>query len=551
MVDRVSEVSRARESAAREAWDDAYALLRTLDAADLTPDDLDALADAAWWNCRPQESVEARLKAYAGYAAQGNARRAGYTAWMLFYDYQDAGKSAVAAGWLQRARRHLGSEPECVEQCYLAWSDAEAARDRGALEDAWEAARRMTAIGRRCGNPDLAAMGLQVQGGVLLDQGRVTEGLALLDDAMCSVMAGELSAMFTGWIYCQALQKCMSAAQLERAAQWTEAAMAWSGALHDGNPFRGLCRVHWAEVLLLGGSWTRAAAEAELASEELLATDPRIAGEACYLAGELHRRRGEPNAAEAAFERAHALGYDPQPGLALLCLARGEAESSAAALRLALAGDEGGHWRDSVRRSWLLAAQVEIALAVGRVDAARAAAEDLAAVAARPPGSEFALLHALAGTARGAVAFAERDIDAAVPVLRQACDLWIALGVPYEAAQTRMTLAAAKRAARDSEGARLELRTAEAVFDRLGAVPDARRAAALLGEDRGRLPGELTQREVEVLRLVAAGLTNRCIAAELVISEHTVARHLNNIFVKLDVSSRAAATAFAFTHGLA
>ncbi|MEU6080194.1 LuxR C-terminal-related transcriptional regulator [Streptomyces sp. NPDC047108] len=541
---------RIRDAVASEAWAEAYDLLTGLDPARLDPDDLTALADAAWWTSRVEESVAARLKAYSGFAAAGDDRRAGLSAWLLFYEYRLAGRDAAAAGWLRRARQHLEAEPECAEQCYLVWIEAEDAARRGAYEEAMAGAVRMAGIARRCGSEDLLAMSRQAQAGVLLAQGRVADGLAQLDDAMCSVMAGELSSFFTGWIYCLGLQHCMAAADLERAVEWTEAAMEWCAAMPRENAFRGLCRVHRAEVLELRGAWPEAATEAALTCDDLLPQQPPVAAQALYLAGEIERRRGNTVAAEAAYDRAHELGRDPQPGLALLRLAQGRAESAATALRLALADEHD----DRMHRSRLLSAETELSLALGRLDQARAAAGELDALARdwqERRSSRSTVLHAAAAGASGAVAYAGHDLEQALPLLHRAVDLWTRLGVPYEAAQVRMTLGAADREAGNAEGARLELRAAGAAFERLGAGPDARRAAALLGDDRPPLPGRLTEREAEVLRLVAAGHTNRSIAAELVISEHTVARHLNNIFGKLDVSSRAAATAYACTHGLA
>ncbi|MFE1439677.1 LuxR C-terminal-related transcriptional regulator [Streptomyces sp. NPDC058739] len=545
------DLHRARDAVARQAWAEAYRLLSGSRSA-LTPDDFAAWADAAWWTSRIEESIVARTKAYAGYVATHNGRQAGYCAWMLFYEHQLAGRTALAAGWLRRARRHLSAEPECVEQCYLVWMEAEAAAARGEFDAAMTVARRMQDIARRCGSPDLHAMSVQAQAGVLLDQGRVAEGLDLLDDALCPAMAGELSAFFTGWIYCLGLQRCMACADLERAAEWTDAAMRWCAAMPAENNFRGLCRVHRVEVLELRGLWPRALEEAVRTCEELLPYERGAAAETFCLIGDIQRRRGDTAAAETAYRRAHELGRDPQPGLALLRLAQGRAEAAVTGLRLALAaeGDRG----DRLAHCRLLAARAEISLALDRVEEARTAAaelEDLAADWRVRRRSSTTPLDAAAASASGAVAYAEHDAERAVLLLRRALSLWLALDVPYEEAQVRMTLAAAHRAAGDEEGARLELRAARGVFDRLGAVPDARRAAALLAGPGAREPGALTERETEVLRLVAAGRTNRAVAAELVISEHTVARHLNNIFAKLDVSSRAAATAYAFRHGLA
>ena len=541
---------QARDAAAREAWAEAYRLLGGLDAGCLTPDDYAAFADAAWWTSRIDESIVQRMRAYSGYVAQGAARQAGLMAWLLFYEHQLAGRTALAAGWLRRARRHLRGVPECVEQCYLAWVDAEDAQERGAFDEAMAAARRMAGIARRCGSPDLLAMSVQAQAGVLVAQGRLGDGLDLLDDAMCSAMAGELSSFFTGWTYCLGLQRAMACIDLERAAEWTDAAMRWCASMPEENTFRGLCRVHRVEVLELRGSWSEALTEAGRTCEELLPFERRMAAEAVYLAGQIQRRRGELTAAEESYDRTHELGRDPQPGLALLRLAQGKADASVTALKPALAsGAETG----GLERCRLLAAQVEVCLALGRTAEARAAAEELQFLAhdwQRRCGSAATLLHASAAAACGAVAFAARDLDRALPLLRRALTLWLELRVPYEAAQVRMTLAAADRAAGDGEGARMELRAAEQAFRRLGAVPDARRAAALLADVRRRQPGGLTEREIQVLRLVAAGRTNRAIAGELVISEHTVARHLNNIFAKLGVSSRAAATAYAYEHRL-
>lgn len=536
------DIDRAREAVSREAWGDAYRLLHGADPEALDADDLAALADAAWWTGRVDESVAARVTAYSCYVARADSRQAGYCAWMLFYEHRMAGRNAAAAGWLHRARQQLGGEPECVEQCYLAWVDSEEAQNRGAFDEAMDHACRMADIARRRGSADLLAMSTEARAGVLLAEGRAAEGLALLDDVMCAVAAGELSAFFTGWIYCLGLQQCMACADLDRASEWTDAAMVWCATMPDENNFRGLCRVHRVEVLELRGCWSQAAAEAALTCEELVPYEALTAAEAVYLAGEIQRRCGDTAAAERSYAHAHELGRDPQPGLALLLLAQGRTDASEAALRVAIAADGGRH------RGRLLAAQVEIFLALGRLDRARSVADELAAIAhewQRRVESERTLPHATAAWAGGAVAFAEHDLRGALPLLHRALALWLDLGVPYEAAQTRMTLAAADRAAGDDESALLELRAAHAVFEELGAVPDARRAAALL-----RLPGELTGREVEVLRLVAGGWTNRAIAAELVISEHTVARHLNNIFAKIDVPSRAAATAYAYTHGL-
>ena len=529
----------------RGDWALAYALLCGLvDTPDADPADLDTLADAAWWLCRVEESIAHRQRAYAGHVAARAHRRAAYSAWMVFFEHHLAGHGSVAAGWLARARRHLAGQPESVEHAYLELAEAFLAQERGDPDAVLRRAGTMAEIAYRQGSADFAAMALEIRGAALLARGEREAGFALIDEAMCPVLAGELSSLFTGWIYCLALPAAIGAVDLRRAAEWTDGAMAWCAALPAGTPFHGLCRVHRVEVLHLRGAWSAAAEEASCACEELLAYDPRIAAEAFYLAGEIAVGRGSTEAAETAFRRAHELGRDPQPGLALLRLRQGRIPAAAAALRTALSGAASG----TLGRARLRAAQVDVALAAGERVTAQEAADELTAIAqGADPGAT--LLPALAATARGAVRLAEGEPLDALPLLHIARDCWLDLGLPYHLAEVRMLIAAACRAAGDGDGARLEIEAARAAFLRLGAEPDARRATALLATGPTR-PGGLTNREIEVLRLVAAGRTNREIASDLAVSDHTVARHLNNIFAKLGVSSRAAATAFAVTHEL-
>ncbi|MFD3665701.1 LuxR C-terminal-related transcriptional regulator [Streptomyces sp. NPDC058659] len=588
-------VERARDAAERESWAEAYALLHAHDlhpSRGLTADDLSVLADAAWWSGHIDESVTARLRAHAAFLAAGDHRGAGLAAWWLHYEYGSLGRPAAAAGWLHRARHHLEDLPTCPEQCFLAWTDAEEAGQHGDRAAALAAARRMTRLALRSASPDLVALSRQAESAVLLANGRRTEALALLDDAMCSVTAGELSSMFTGWLYCLALTQCMEAADFGRAVEWTNAAMEWCAPPWTGrrpaepkpeagaetltatetttpaptlpltptptltpaltpvpasgeNPFRGVCRAHRVEVLDLLGAWALAEEEARQACREVPVDCLESAAASFYAAGDVQRRQGRLDEAAASYAHAHELGRIPQPGLALLRLAQGRADAAVAGVDLALACQSDPR-HDLLGRARLLAARTEVALAVRDVPGASRAAADLDALAGDVP-----LLRAMADTARGAVALAEARSGPALRLLRAALAGWLELRVPYEAAQVRMLLAAADRAVGDEEAARLELGAARAVFERLGAVPDARRAAALFtGGKRRRLPGGLTAREAEVLRLVAGGGTNKDIAHALVISEHTVSRHLNNIFAKLDVSSRSAATAYAYAHDL-
>lgn len=534
---------RARVGVARPDWPEEYQRLHGQDPDGLAAADLEALADASWWLCRVDESLAIRRLAHAAYVVDGDARSAGYNAWMLATEYGFIGKPALAAGWLTKARRDLADQADCPELGFLAFTDAERAAEAGDRDEALRLARHATDIGMRCDDRDVAAMGRVLEGQLLIDQGDVREGLGRLDEAMVDVIEGALSDLVTGWLYCLAVPICFQLPDLKRAADWNEAAMDWCVTLPANTPFHGLCRVHNAELLGLRGAWSTANDVADRACRELMAYHPSMAGESYYVAGELKRRQGDAAGAEEAFLTAHELGRDPQPGLALLRLAQGHGEAAAAALRSCLAGAGWG----LLDRTRLLAALVEVALVVGDRDAAREAANELVTMD-RPDGAD--LIEAYADTARGALALDEGDIAAALERIRLGRDRWLELGLPYETAEARVLLAAACRLAGDDDTADIELRAARSTFDRLGARDAVERVDELvLGEPAQ--PGGLTPRQIEVLRLVAAGRTNREIANELVISEHTVSRHLENIYAKLGVSSRAAATTFAHTHGLA
>jgi DNA-binding NarL/FixJ family response regulator len=539
---RIAHADRARDAVRRESWAEAYEELRALDPARMEPRDLEALADAAWWLSRSDESIAARQRAYAGYMAAGEDPRAAWCAGRLCLEHFLRGEPALAAGWLMRAQRLLRDQPERVEHGYLAMVESNLARARGETDEAVARAERATEVGLRFGDPDLAAMGIHLHGLALIDAGRVAEGMALLDEAMTSVVAGELGTFYTGVVYCNVIAACLEVSDVGRLGEWNEAARQWCESLPSDAPFPAICRVNRAEAASLRGAWPEAEAEASRASREL-GFNPRVAARAFYETGEVRRRVGNLAGAEDAFARAHELGVQPQPGLALLRLAQGRPDAALQALRMAVAHEPAGR----PRRARLLAAQVEVALAAGELDVARQASRELDEIAGR---LGMPALDAAAATSGGALRLAGGDLPRALERLRAALATWQELRLPYQTAQARLLYGAALRRAGSEEDALLELRAALAAFERLGAGGDAARAAALLGE-REELPRRLTTREAEVLRLVAAGKTNREIAAALLISEHTVARHLQNIFAKLDVSSRSAATAFAFEHGLA
>jgi DNA-binding CsgD family transcriptional regulator len=542
LTESILDIDRARDAVERGSWSEAYDLFLALEPLE-RPEDRERFADAAWWTGRIEESIAARQKAYAGYAEAGDDRRAGWMSARLCMEHFLRDEPAVGAGWFARTQRHAKSLPDCVELGFAALLEGTVLLFSGDPEMALPLAERATEIAQRFGDRELLGMAIHTQGLILIEQGHVSEGVALLDEAMTSVVAGELSDFFTGAIYCSVIGACLGLADVRRAGDWGEAARAWAESIPPESPFPGMCRLNRAQLAGLRGDWPQAKAEAARASEELLSFNSPLAGEALYETGDVRRRLGDLAGAEAAFERAHALGFEPQPGLALLRLAQGKVEAAVAALRVAITATSGGR----LHRTRLLWAFADAALATGDLDAAGAAADELEALARE---ADAAVLAASAATVRGSLLLAEGDVQAAMTSLRRAGALWQELRLPYEGARARMAYGLALRAAGDEDGARLELRAALAAFERLGAAGDAAAASDLLGGPK-ELPRGLTAREAEVLRLVASGKTNRDIAVELVISEHTVARHLQNMFVKLGVTSRAAATAFAYEHGLA
>jgi ATP/maltotriose-dependent transcriptional regulator MalT len=505
------------------------------------PADLAAFADAAWWNASRDESVGARLQAYAGFDGQDDHRGAATTAVRLFFEHFYTAQAAEATGWLMRAQRHLADEPEGPEHGYLAVGWGYMALLRGDVGEAEQLAEQAVSIGRHAGDGDLTALALDVLGRSMIADGRVDRGESLLDEAMTSVVSGELGSFATGTVYCNVLGACLDIADLRRAVEWSRASASWCESLLPEAPFNGFCRLYRVQMSMMRGAWAEAEAEANEAAA-LLTFSPFHLGAAMLLVGELRRRHGDLLRADEAFARARELGFEPQPGLAFLRLMQGKPDVAFSGLRVALTDDS----PSLLSRTLLLGAMVQIALAAGELEAARAACDELDAAA---DVQDVPAIRAAAGTARGAMRLSEGDVDGALRTLRRACAAWRELELPYEAAHAQVLYGLAVRAAGDEEGAVAELTSARASFSHLGAVADTAMIDGYLG-GKG-LPGGLTERQAEVLRLVAAGKRNREIAESLVISEHTVARHLQDIYAKLGVSSRASATAFAIEHGIA
>ena len=471
----------ARETVRTGPWLELYDELAARDPAGLDAGELEALAEAAWWLCRTGESVAARHRAHAAYRRAGDDRGAARTAARLFHEHFYRGEHAVAVGWLRRGFRQVERDPGCVERGWLELAQAELHLHQGPLELAAGHAAAAVEVARALGDDDLAAVALQLQGRALVAAGGVEEGLALLDEAMTFVLAGELAPLYTGWVYCSVVLACRDLADLGRAGEWTEAARRWCRELPATTPYsQGLCRIYRGEVLALRGEWDEAEAELRLAHDELLSHKPGGAAEASYGVGEILRRRGDLAAAERAFVAAQREGWDPQPGLALLRLAQGRVAAAAAALRPALASPPPV---DRFAQARLLAAQVEVSIAAGTLDPAREAAHRLAAVEEQLPSP---VISATVAMATGALRLAEGDPAGALERLRHAVGLWRELGLPYEEARARLLGGAALRMLGDTDGGRVEIEAAWAGFHRLGAATDARQATAVLG---GGSPG--------------------------------------------------------------
>jgi ATP/maltotriose-dependent transcriptional regulator MalT len=396
-------------------------------------------------------------------------------------------------------------------------------------------------IAERLADPDAAMFARLCRGDALILKGRVAEGVGLLDEVMVSVTADEVAPMLAGLAYCQVIALCQAVFDLRRAREWTAALTRWCDSQPGIVPFRGNCLVHRCEILQLQGAWSEAHDSARQACEWLAGPPPWDAlGSAHYQLAEIQRLRGELAQSEESYRRASLAGRDPEPGMSLLRAAQGRVDLALRAIRRAL--DEA---QDPISRSRLLPAAVEIMLEIHDVDGARAAADELDGIAAQH-GAPY--LSALSAHASGAVLLAGGDPRAALVKLRAAHRSWRELDAPHQTAGVRLQIGLACRELGDVGSAELEFEAARGTFEELGAVPDLARLARLMGT---HTLGGLSPRESQVLTLVAAGKTNRAIAAELFISEKTVARHVSNIFTKLGLSSRSEATAYAFKQGLA
>jgi len=528
---------RASEACASQDWPTAATCFVAIAFEDLAAEDLAAYADSQFWMGRTEDYLRVGAAAHDAFLVESRPADAAMTAILLGIVHLTRGDEPQGMGWLGRAGRLTEGLPECVAHGYLLFLTAvEGNLHAGRPADAVEAARQLQDLGRRLDQPDLVAVGIHAEGRALLKSGHTADGLALVDEAMVAVLDGGLASFTRGTLYCHTIAACHEVAELRRMTRWTDLTEAWlrtlPAALPFGGPFGALCAVHRAQLHLLSGAWAEAERAALQVVEFLDSARIDYAAEAWYVVAESRRLRGDPGAADA-YDEAHARGRNPQPGRALLRLADGDAEGAYRSMRSAVAAAGA----DPLARAPLCAAYVETALAAGRTEEAAAAAAELEHTASTYPTSG---LEAMAATARGAVLLAEGCAAEALPALRDACRRWQDLGATYDAACISLRVAEAYRALDDEVSATSEVSLAEATFERLGASRPTQEA-----------PDGLTSRECEVLALVAAGGSNRQIGGELFISERTVARHLTNIFSKIDVTSRTQAARYAIDHGIA
>ena len=522
--------------------------------------DLELLADAEFWTDRVEASKASRREAYRLWDQRDDDGASARCAWRLFYEHYLVGEVAVANGWLERCRRHVERGPErSAAAGWLAAAEADVALHRGQPADALTAAGLACDVAQDHGDRDLLAMALVAQGRAELDLGAASDGLARLDEAMVAVINDELDPLYTGWVYCNVVSTCIGVADLRRAGEWSAAALRWCTTLREGRLWPGLCRVYAVELACLRGDWSTAMVDARQACEDLELHDRRYAGAAHYLVGELCRLTGRTDEAARSYDRAHDRGAAPQPGLALLLLAEGRAVDAGRALQSALAPGPSA----PLARAQLLGAIVEVETCEGGdLGAARLAAEELETLGRS---SISSLVPGLAALADGRIQLAEQHHQRALESLRRATEALRGIGLPYDEARLSELVGVTLAHLGDQATARLELRSALRSVEQLGARSDIARLAARLdeladesavlrsapsGEPVESAPSPLTDRELDVLRLVAGGATNRAIADRLSVSPHTVARHVSNILTKLGVTSRAAATARAYDIGV-
>jgi class 3 adenylate cyclase len=493
------DVISARDAAATLDWPTAFETLAAADArSPLAPEDLEVLAKAAWWTGRSNASIDARERAYAGYIDRGDTERAAFCALTLRREYNSKLSGSVAQGWLTRAERLLGDDADTVAHGYLAVARAEAAAHGGDVERALELLGRASAIAGVTGERDLLAWAAMREGELRFAQGEIDEGWKLLEEVAVAAVGGELGPYTTGAAFCNMIQICRDRADYGRGREWGDAAKRWCERQAISG-FPGVCRVRRAEIMRLLGSLTDAEREIRQACDELPEFMPYIAGEAFHELGEVRLRMGDLDEAEEAFRQARGFGADPQPGSALLLLARGNADAAAASIAHTL--EE--HTADRLGSARLLPAAAEIALARRDHATVAAAVARLESIEDEVPTTA---MHANAELLRGIDALLAGDTTAAAARFRAARQTWREIDAAFEGARATALLAEALEAGGDRHGALVELETARGTFDRLGAALDedaAGRRIASLGDDAAA-PARTVDRALMFTDIVAS-----------------------------------------------
>jgi DNA-binding NarL/FixJ family response regulator len=538
----IGKVKQARHFYKRSAWDSAYHSFLAADRLHpLDAEDLELLATSGYMAGRPQDFLKALERAHQTYLREGQKLRAGRCGFGVGLHLMLCGEGGPATGWFARVQR-LIEGLDCAEHGYLLLPAAERELQTGNCEAAYANASNAAAIGLRFDEPDLITCARHLQGRAVMHQGNVPCGLALLDEVMVAVTGGEVSPIFTGLIYCSVIEACQQVYAFDRAREWTHALSRWCNQQPELVAFTATCLVHRAQIMKVGGAWRDAIEEVHRASRASERAGRRPPAAIFYEQAEVHRLQGEFRQAEDAYRKASEYGLEPQPGLALLRLAQGRNSTAVASICRVLRTATG-----RLERLRLLPAYIEISLASGDVTQALIACRELEEIVAT---YGTPVLQAIAAQARGSVSLAAGNAAAALDPLRSAWLVWQKIDAPYLAARVRELLGLVCRALGDQDGAALETHAARAVFLRLGAAPDLARIDSAQRRGSGSTVQTLTMRERQVLRLVAAGKTNKMIAAELQLSKKTIDRHVENILTKLAVSSRAGATAYAYQHNL-
>lgn len=550
-------IEQGRAAFVRRAWSQAHRWLSAADAeGTVGPEDLQRLAVSGFLTGRDESAEDAWARAHQAFLDRGDVEAAVRCAfWLGMVLITGRGEEARGGGWIARAQR-LVEDPglhDTAVRGYVLLPMALRELDAGDPGLARDAFVEAAEIGQRFGEADLVALARLGQGQSLIRMGAARHGAELLDEVMVEVEGDRVSPLTAGIVYCAVILACQQIFDLPRAQAWTRVLSRWCDEQPDLVRFRGSCLVHRSELAALRGDWDTAVAEADRACKRLADPPDPAVGLAWYQRAELHRMKGQLSSAETAYEHAATRGHDPHPGLALLWLAQGRTEAAAAAIRRVI-GDRRDPYPGVVdevagprTRAEMLAAAVEILLAAGDVAAAGVAADELQRMAEQ---RETPLFTAVTARALGMVLLARDEPAEALEVLDRARACWVELQAPYETARTRVLVARALRKLGDGDTASIEVRAAAEVFGEVGAALDLERLETATEGDAANPVAELTAREIEVVRLVAAGRTNREIAGRLVISDKTVARHLHNVFTKLELPNRSAATAWAYEHDL-